>query len=276
MADKLYAIVPEPDTVVVLKGPFSPFAPWNDGNDESTPTASRRSSVTLDACLTPDSSVNDFLWPESRDDTHQGISEKNEQGSPPNGAGPTKRDSREEPSSIEELSIGMESFTKVPMGGIHYQVSAAHLKMASERLSKVLTRVQTISGPKDDGLVYVTLRSWDETALLTLLNIIHLKNRQVVREPDLELLTKIAVLVAYYDCVEAVDSYTEMWVASARKSSPVPTKYCRELIMWLCISAVFKLQDVFKATSHVAIHQCSDGTLRTLGLPIPSEAVGKN
>jgi hypothetical protein len=276
MTDKLYAIVREPDTVVVLKGPFSPFAPWNDGNDESTPTASRRSSVTLDACLTPDSSVNDFLWPDSRDATHQGITEKNEQESPPNDAGPTKRDSRDEPPSIEELSNGMESFTKVPTGGIHYQVSAAHLKMASDRLSKVLTRVQTISGPKDDGLLYITLRSWDATALLTLLNIIHLKNHQVVRKPDLDLLTKIAVLVAYYDCVEAVDSYTEMWVASARKSSPVPTTYCRELIMWLCISTVFKLEDVFKATSHVAIHHSSDGTMRTLSLAIPSEAAGKS
>jgi hypothetical protein len=275
MADKLYAIVPESDTVIVLRGPFSPFAPWDDANNEATPTGSRRSSVTLDACLTPDSSVNDFLWTDSRDDTLQDISEK-DKGSTPSGVENTKHDFQNEPPSMEALSISTEPFTNVPTGGIHYQVSAAHLKMASKHLSKVLTRVETLSGRKDDGHVYITLHSWDETALLTLLNIVHLKNHTVTREPSLELLTQIAVLVDYYGCVEAVDSYIGVWVASARKSSPVPTKYCRELIMWLCISAVFKVEDVFKATSHVAIHQCNDGTMRTLGLPIPLEVIGKS
>lgn len=53
----------------------------------------------------------------------------------------------------------------------------------------------------------VEAEDWDFEALFVLMNIIHGRNSKVPLGVDIELLSKIAVLVEYYQCYEAADSF---------------------------------------------------------------------
>jgi len=164
---------------------------------------------------------------------------------------------------------GTDGQNMAELPGVHYHCSAAHLNVASTTFCKAVSGGWAGSKPQADGRRYIVVQDWDETALLIILRILHLRNRQVPRTIDLETLAKLAVLVDYYDCTEAVETYTTSWIASAVSSSPVPTSYCRELILWLCISTVFRSKSEFDAASQVAVRCSNDPVLRTLNLPIP-------
>lgn len=125
---------------------------------------------------------------------------------------------------------------KVSTGGIHYHCSAAHLKLASKTFEKSLSGDWAESIRKDDGRYHIVVEDWDENALLTLLNIFHLKTRQLPEEMDDEKLTKLAVLMDYYDCAETTGTFTDVWLDRMRNR--VPSTYCRELILWICVFAV--------------------------------------
>jgi hypothetical protein len=96
----------------------------------------------------------------------------------------------------------------------------------------------------------------------------------VPRLIDLELLAKVAVLVDYYKCYEAVELFVELWLRELKGELPLPKQVCRELILWLCVSWVFGDADVFTSVTSIAVRYCQ-GPLETLGLPIPKSVVGK-
>jgi hypothetical protein len=120
---------------------------------------------------------------------------------------------------------------------------------------------------ENDGLYHVPARDWDSEALLYVLQILHLRYGQVPRTIPLEMLAKIAVLIDFYDCAEALESFTERWIEYLRVAAPVPSYFCRDLMLWMCIAWVLKLpQELVQATT-VAIRR-DDQELSTLGLPI--------
>jgi hypothetical protein len=139
---------------------------------------------------------------------------------------------------------------------------------------------------KEDGLFHITAEDWDADAFLVVLNIFHVQNRKTPRTVSLETLAKIAVVVDYYECHEAVEIFTAMWIKELRENipriprftydevlyfnvNPVPTRYCRDLVLWLSVSWIFDLPEEFKKATLMAIRH-SHEDLRTLGLPIPS------
>jgi hypothetical protein len=272
MVDKTYNIAPNSDTVIILRDPLVNFAVWDKEIDSIISPPKREADVPTNARIRSQESVIEI----PRKATPQSIfGGKNLRAAISNTNHVTKEPIDELP-SITTPQSGESSSTRVPMGGIHYRVSSAHLKSASKTFEKALSGDWTESIRKDDGRHYVIVHDWDEAALFTLLNIVHLKNRQITRKPDLDFLAKMAVLVDYYGCNEAVEMYSDTWVNWAREKSPVPTTYCRELILWLCVSAVFRVSDIFKTASNIAIHWSSDGSLRSLELPIPSIVVSKS
>ena len=54
------------------------------------------------------------------------------------------------------------------------------------------------------GLFHIDAEDWDAETFLIYLQILHLRNRQVPRIVTLEIMAKMAILVDYYDCGEAV------------------------------------------------------------------------
>jgi hypothetical protein len=149
-----------------------------------------------------------------------------------------------------------------------YHVSSRHLVLVSPVFKRLLKKEGfSESYPsKSDGLLHINATDLDAEAFLVVLQIIHLRNKQAPRAISLELLAKIAVIVNYYDCGEAIELFTEMWIQRL-KNEPFPMTYCRDLVLWIWIACVFDVEDYFKQATAVAIRE-SQEPLRTMNLPI--------
>ena len=107
-----------------------------------------------------------------------------------------------------------------------------------------------------------------------LLNILHLPNRQVPVDITLVRLAKFAVLVDYYDCWEAVEVWTNIWIKDLEKKEPVPAVYSRELVLWMLIAWVFEMPGNFNKTTLIALRQSQTPMIQDMGLPISPVVIG--
>lgn len=156
---------------------------------------------------------------------------------------------------------------------VTFLVSSRHLILASLVLKAALTGGWKESVAREtDGLLEISTEGWDVEAMAIIMSILHHKWSQVPQEVDLELLAKIAIVVDYYQIYEVVQLIGKIWVERLRTA--LPDSYRRELILWLCISSVFRDNEVFRHVTRVAIRHCPRD-LETLQLPIPSAIVGR-
>jgi hypothetical protein len=81
------------------------------------------------------------------------------------------------------------------------------------------------------------------------------------------MLAKIAILVDYYNCKEAVEPFTEMWITDLKKVA-LPVTYCRDLILWVWAAWTFDMKEQLKQATAVAIRESTE-LMRTIVLPIP-------
>ena len=112
----------------------------------------------------------------------------------------------------------------------------------------------------------------DPDALLIILNIIHGHTRKVPQVVDLTMLTKIAVLVDFYECYEAVEIFSNMWMDSLKED--LPQSISTKLTQWIWVTWVFNKPKQFKAATRIAGRQ-NKGPIETDGLPIPQIVVGQ-
>ncbi|KAJ4366455.1 hypothetical protein N0V83_008091 [Neocucurbitaria cava] len=158
---------------------------------------------------------------------------------------------------------------------VEYQVSSKHLIMASGKFRSELTGPWAESTKGEDGLHHLTAEDWEPEVFTILLNILHLQNRQVPRSISLEKLAKLAVLVDYYRCWEAVEMWTDIWIAEVKVQAPVPVSYGRNLILWMLVAWVFELDEEFEKTTAVALRQCQTPLINNMELPIPEAVIGE-
>jgi hypothetical protein len=162
-------------------------------------------------------------------------------------------------------------------GNVYYYVSSRHLALASGFFKSALAKDGWLEGhpSAEDGKYHLSTADWDPEAFLILLRIFHLRNRDVPRSLTLEMLARIAVLVDYYRCSEAVEIFSEIWINAARSACPVPATYGRDLVLWMCIAWVFKLPAEFEQTTKAAIMQSETPTVQNMDLPIPGVVIGE-
>ncbi|CAN9304337.1 unnamed protein product [Alternaria sp. RS040] len=149
-----------------------------------------------------------------------------------------------------------------------YQVSSQHLVCASPKFKSELTSWRE-SLKRDDGLYHVNTTNWDPEAFDILLNVLHLRFRQVPKSLSLELLAKIAILVDYYRCWEAFDLIADVWITHLRAKCSFPQTYGRNLMLWILISWVFKLEKEFTVSTLRASIESDEAILRSMQLSIP-------
>ncbi|CVK98808.1 uncharacterized protein FMAN_16171 [Fusarium mangiferae] len=118
----------------------------------------------------------------------------------------------------------------------------------------------------------LTANDWDGEAFLLLMRTLHHKTREVPRTIRLETLAKVAVLVDYYGCHEAVELWAETWISNIDEEMK-ESFYSRELLLKLTIAWVFSDRKRFRSLAETAI-RTSRGPIPTLGLPIPYQVVG--
>ncbi|KAF5566225.1 ankyrin repeat [Fusarium phyllophilum] len=105
--------------------------------------------------------------------------------------------------------------TRVPhLKMIEYRmlVSGKHLELASPIFKTMVTGPFAEGKADSSGFRLITASDWDPEAFEIVLTIMHGYNRDVPRSLSLEMLVKVATIVNYYDCLESVDLYTEIWL----------------------------------------------------------------
>jgi hypothetical protein len=305
----VHEIVSYVDTIVVLKSPSTDFAPWDDSEVVASRVAAecaaeRAWGVECGVTIAPSSKKKTMKKGKKAAIIEENVTESMEQNSVEQsifGDGPSnivpevvttdklesgesggteiqsKVQTDKQISADVEPSAEMQCIEEGPIkeDGIHFHVCSGNLMSASPWFNRVLKKngwIESIRNGEDKHL-YIYAEDWDEDAFLILMNIFHIRNRKVPRTVSLEMLAKIALLVDYYDCGEAIEQFTEIWVANLKTTTPVPTTYCRDLILWIWVSWVFKLPDRYQQSTEMAIKQCT-ASIRNLGLPIPSWITG--
>jgi hypothetical protein len=124
--------------------------------------------------------------------------------------------------------------------GIQLRVSSRHLILASPYFRGALNGPWSeATSLSTDCCRHIFAEDWDPQAFLILMHIIHGRNRQVPRLVSLEFLAKIAALVDYYKCYEAVEVFAELWLQGLKSHSQLPSQVGRDLVLWLFVSWVF-------------------------------------
>ncbi|USP76614.1 hypothetical protein yc1106_03888 [Curvularia clavata] len=192
-----------------------------------------------------------------------------------------KHDEREQPepqdhpqvpslsdSWIQKSSAATDSVELDASTAIVYQVSLAHLATASPTFRMELQSCR--KHQKDhDGFSRLECSDWDPEAFEILLNTLHTRYRRVPKQLTLELLAKVAVMVEHYKCWEAFEPISQTWIRHVRVHHPMPSAYCRELMLWMLIAWVFKLPKEFTKTTTLALQQCTESRIQDMGLVIP-------
>ncbi|OSS51431.1 hypothetical protein B5807_03604 [Epicoccum nigrum] len=93
----------------------------------------------------------------------------------------------------------------------HYQVSSRHLQLASPWFKRTMAAATWAESKLENGKY---------------------QTKQVPRVINLELLAKVDVLVDYYECGEAIEMFTAMWINEVKKTA-IPSVYCRDLVLWI-------------------------------------------
>ncbi|OTA98875.1 hypothetical protein M426DRAFT_100945 [Hypoxylon sp. CI-4A] len=174
---------------------------------------------------------------------------------------------------IEDLSVGRDveprdnSVEENPPPTVQYLLSSRHLILSSEYFKR------TLKGPwkegTKDGRYELSADDWDEEALLILMQIIHGHNLKAPKSITLEIFAKIAVLVDYYHCHEALLLWSDIWINDFKES--IPDGCNRDLILFILVAFIFKQEDLFRRATQVALLKCHE-RLPTLNLPITEVA----
>ncbi|KAH7117538.1 hypothetical protein B0J11DRAFT_582945 [Dendryphion nanum] len=135
---------------------------------------------------------------------------------------------------------------------VRIRVSSKHLTLASPYFSKSLQGGLTEGNTlRTQRHLELAMKEQDPEAALIVMNIIHGRSRQVPPLISVIMLTKIAVLVDYIQCHEAIEPFSDKWIDNMEEN--VPKTYCRELVHWICISYVFEKLSIFRAVTQTAL-----------------------
>ncbi|DAA75602.1 TPA_exp: Uncharacterized protein A8136_1676 [Trichophyton benhamiae CBS 112371] len=87
-----------------------------------------------------------------------------------------------------------------------------------------------------------------------------------------EMLAKIALITDYYECKFVLAFFSEAWIRALADKKP--SRYSRDMILWIWICWYFRLAKEFQRTTLITIVQ-SMGPIPSLGLPIPARIIDK-
>jgi hypothetical protein len=154
-------------------------------------------------------------------------------------------------------------------------VSSRHMMLASQYFEKML------SGNSNEATTLRTKRhvsiplSADLDAMIILLNIVHGISRKVPRQVNLDILSKLAVLVSSLGMLEAVQFFSDTWIDNFQREG-LPKSYNENVLPLLFVFWVFDRPLEFKNMTRIAQRECDEklgGDM--LEVPIPHSIIGK-
>ncbi|KAH0425473.1 hypothetical protein CcaCcLH18_10932 [Colletotrichum camelliae] len=147
------------------------------------------------------------------------------------------------------------------------EVSSANFRLSSRRLRSTCAYFERLYGGiiRRDPSMPVSIEGHDAETALIVMQVIHGQFDQVSVDVSLELLTKIAVLVDFLGCRETFTFVSARWFDNMREE--VPQVYCRDLVLWMVSSRIFRKPEIFTAVTRTAVMSCTS-PLQSLGLPL--------
>ncbi|OAA37007.1 hypothetical protein NOR_07283 [Metarhizium rileyi] len=178
---------------------------------------------------------------------------------------------------LEQQAI--QSFAPLEHSGdnneVHFRLSSRHLSLASHVFNTMLCGCWKESTKKDTGLQLryeIAATEWNTEVFLLLMNIVHGHHRQVPPSVDIDTFGEFSILVDYYKCHEITEFFAHLWADKLRCN--LPTSYGRHSTIWLFVSWVFSIPDIFKKMTELAMKE-SQGPLETMCLPLPPTLLSK-
>jgi hypothetical protein len=161
-------------------------------------------------------------------------------------------------------------------------VSSKHMILASPVFKVMLQPGRFREGMQRNaaGQIEVDLPDDDQAVMVIVLDIIHGRNSFVPKQVDMQMLTKLAILVDKYQMEEAVGSCSDSWIDHLLKHEELPTVHYRSRKQstqrWMAISWVFGREKEFAAITRAAIIVCRGNFAdEVVDLPIPEKVLGK-
>ncbi|KAI2780609.1 hypothetical protein F4815DRAFT_469637 [Daldinia loculata] len=172
------------------------------------------------------------------------------------------------PEKEQGLLISDQPTSSTP--NVQFLLSSRHLSLASGYFKNILRGPWKEATPTSpDGRLCVDAEDWDENSMLLLMRIIHGHNYKVPKSMTLEEVAKVAVLVDYYQCHEAVMMWSDAWIDKLPNHKG--GAFDRDAVLWILVTQVFRKEKLFKNATLVAVEHC-EGKFPTLGLPITAVA----
>lgn len=159
---------------------------------------------------------------------------------------------------------------------VHMRVSSKHLILASPTFRSMLgPNFEEGQRLRIEGSTDIALGDDDPDAFEILLNIIHGLTRKVPRTVSLEMLTKISVLVNYYQMQEVVELFSDTWIEHLAREG-LPVSHGPEAVSWLLIAWVFHKPLEFRAVSRAIELGCDEKLEDEFDetFPIPPPVIG--
>ncbi|RKL37918.1 hypothetical protein BFJ72_g7378 [Fusarium proliferatum] len=147
-------------------------------------------------------------------------------------------------------------------------VSGKHLELASPIFRTMVTGPFAEGKADSSGFRLITASDWDPEAFKIVLTIMHGYNRDIPKSLSLEMLVKVAMIVNYYDCLESVELYADIWLEGLE--SEVATFYGRDCVLWMFISWVFSEPIMFRNMTQLALTH-SQKLIEAEDFPVPAD-----
>lgn len=126
----------------------------------------------------------------------------------------------------------------------------------------------------------MTASDWDPEALLFVLRIIHGRTVELPRHIGREMLARVAAVVDYYGCAEAVSPFVEMWMGlegDALKSIDFDDwtrETDNEIAFVIFVSLVFGIKHEFSRATTLVMERRIE-PVPTHDVPIPRILIGR-
>ncbi|KAK3394997.1 hypothetical protein B0H63DRAFT_533424 [Podospora didyma] len=156
-----------------------------------------------------------------------------------------------------------------------FLVSSCHLILASPVFNAMLTGKWAESA-KTDGKFNLNAEDFDTNALVVVMNVLHLKNRNVPKSISMQMLAKIAIVVDYYQIWETLELASSPWITHLKTTliSIMSPTLTTEIHMIIFTCWVFQDSACFREANKVAILRSREDMHSPPELPIPSDIIG--
>jgi hypothetical protein len=133
---------------------------------------------------------------------------------------------------------------------VTFRLSSQHLILSSHVFRTMLKGGWTEGNVDTDAFYHISGEDWDKEAFLVVMNILHVRARDVPRTTvHIELFAKVAAIIDYYKLHKATSFVTDMWINEIRRSmqsSPKVALPVRECVLWIWTSLVFHYSATFE------------------------------